>query len=93
MGKVIFPQFKRGGDGVEARGETLPEHARRAGVAIASDCGGRGRCRKCVVSVESGEGRLSPPTEAEREAGLRKGGRGSLARRGWWTPSAIFRPT
>jgi len=72
MGKVIFPQFRRGRDGVEARSETVLDHARRAGVEIASDCGGRGQCHKCVVSCESGEGLLSPLTQSEREAGLAK---------------------
>jgi len=75
MGKVYFPQFRRGRDGVEARSETILEHARRAGVEIASDCGGQGRCLKCVISVESGGEHLCPPTDIEREAGLRDGER------------------
>jgi uncharacterized 2Fe-2S/4Fe-4S cluster protein (DUF4445 family) len=75
MGRVFFPQFRRGRDGVEAREETILEHARRAGVEIASDCSGRGQCRKCVVNVESGEEYLFPPTAAEREAGLQQGER------------------
>ena len=75
MGKVVFPQFRRARDGVEARSETILEHARRAGIEIASDCGGRGQCRKCVVNVESGEEHLFPPTPAEEEAGLEGGER------------------
>ena len=75
MGRVIFPQFKRGRDGVEARSETILEHARGAGIEIASDCGGQGQCRKCVVSIESGEEHLSPLTQSEQEAGLAKGER------------------
>ena len=75
MGKVVFPQFRRARDGVEARSDTILEHARRAGIEIASDCGGRGQCRKCVVNVESGEEHLFPPTPAEEEAGLEGGER------------------
>jgi ferredoxin len=75
MGRVFFPQFRRGRDGVEAREETILEHARRAGVEIASDCGGRGECRKCVVNVESGEEHLLPRTSGEAEAGLQQGER------------------
>ena len=35
-----------------ARGERLMEVARRHGVRIASDCGGRGYCRSCAVRIE-----------------------------------------
>jgi uncharacterized 2Fe-2S/4Fe-4S cluster protein (DUF4445 family) len=75
MGKVIFPQFKRGREGVESRRETLLELARGAGIEIAAECGGQGSCRKCVVSIESGEQALCPPTPPELEAGLDQGER------------------
>jgi len=75
MGKIIFPQFKRGRDGVESRRETILDLARGAGIEVAADCGGQGKCRKCVVSIESGEELLSPPAPLEREAGLERGER------------------
>jgi uncharacterized 2Fe-2S/4Fe-4S cluster protein (DUF4445 family) len=36
-------------------GEALTAVAARAGVALRSDCGGQGACRKCAVILESGE--------------------------------------
>ena len=33
-------------------GEELIESARRRGIRIAADCGGRGRCRSCTVRIE-----------------------------------------
>ncbi len=42
-----------------AAGTTLIEAAHQSGVAIASDCGGRGTCGRCRVEVVAGE--VSPP--------------------------------
>ena len=52
------------------KGETILDHARRAGVEIYSECGGKGECGRCVVRVERGTEVLSPPTDAERKFGL-----------------------
>ncbi|MGC8983253.1 MAG: ASKHA domain-containing protein [Desulfurococcaceae archaeon] len=53
---------------VEAEaGLTLLQAARRAGLAIASYCGGRGLCGKCRVVVEEGAENLSRPTPREEE--------------------------
>jgi len=51
-----------------------------AGVLLRSDCGGRGRCGKCLVRVDEWRGRaLSPPEDRERgilgEDGLAAGSR------------------
>ncbi|RKY02676.1 hypothetical protein DRP77_07520 [Candidatus Poribacteria bacterium] len=76
MARVFFPQFKRGKDGVEvALNSTILEHARRLGVEISSECGGRGICGRCVVRIARGAEALSPLTEAEREHGLSGGER------------------
>lgn len=45
--------------------ETLLDTARRAGVRIASVCGGRGLCKSCVVQVT--EGRVGPPSQQDIE--------------------------
>jgi uncharacterized 2Fe-2S/4Fe-4S cluster protein (DUF4445 family) len=56
---------------------TLLEAAQKAGVGIASDCGGLGLCGRCQVVVSKGD--VSPPTEDERvllsEEGLQAGRR------------------
>jgi len=46
-------------------GETLLDTARRAGVRIASVCGGRGLCKSCVVQVT--EGPVEPPSPQDVE--------------------------
>jgi uncharacterized 2Fe-2S/4Fe-4S cluster protein (DUF4445 family) len=60
-----------------AAGTTLLEAAQKAGVAIASDCGGLGLCGQCQVVISGVE--VSPPTEDERvllgEEGLQAGRR------------------
>jgi len=45
--------------------ETLLDTARRAGVRIASVCGGRGLCKSCVVRVA--EGPVEPPSQQDLE--------------------------
>ncbi|NPV06853.1 MAG: DUF4445 domain-containing protein [Anaerolineae bacterium] len=65
--RVIFPQYARGRNGVSIEeGATLWDHAWRLGIQVASACGGRGQCGKCVVRVESGGESLAERTEAER---------------------------
>ncbi|MBI5441103.1 MAG: DUF4445 domain-containing protein [Deltaproteobacteria bacterium] len=49
-----------------AAGETILDLARRAGVRMNADCGGRGRCGSCLVRVEGCScGEVSAPTEEE----------------------------
>ena len=47
-----------------ARGTTLLDAAREAGVGIASECGGEGKCGRCRVTVMHGD--VSRKTEADR---------------------------
>ncbi len=54
MGRIYFPQFKKGQEGIPLKkGETILAHARELGIAISPECGGRGKCGKCMVRVES----------------------------------------
>tara|TARA_R110002126_G_scaffold58327_2_gene154019 strand:- start:597 stop:2261 length:1665 start_codon:yes stop_codon:yes gene_type:complete len=48
-----------------ARGQTLLEMSRSAGVDHTSLCGGKGRCTTCRVMIEAGADDLPPPSEAE----------------------------
>jgi adenylate cyclase len=48
-----------------ARGQTLLETSRAAGVDHTALCGGRGRCTTCRVIVEEGLDDLPPPSTAE----------------------------
>jgi uncharacterized 2Fe-2S/4Fe-4S cluster protein (DUF4445 family) len=75
MPKVRFPQYRRARHGIEAFTGSLLEHARRAGVEIPSDCGGLGKCGRCVVRVERGAECLSAMTELERARRLAPGER------------------
>jgi uncharacterized 2Fe-2S/4Fe-4S cluster protein (DUF4445 family) len=49
-----------------APGTTLLEAARQAGVGLNAVCGGAGTCGTCRVRVVAG--RVTPPTEAERDS-------------------------
>jgi len=49
-----------------ARGQTLLETSRTAGVPHAALCGGRGRCTTCRVVIQDGAEHLPPPSEAEK---------------------------
>jgi uncharacterized 2Fe-2S/4Fe-4S cluster protein (DUF4445 family) len=46
-------------------GETLLDSARRAGVRIASICGGRGLCKSCVIKIISGP--AADPSDQDSE--------------------------
>ena len=46
-------------------GATVLEAAWRAGVPIASICGGEGACGRCKVSILSGA--VSPPNDTEKQ--------------------------
>ena len=51
MGRVFFPQYRKAREGVPLFEGTLLEHATRAGLVIASECGGQGTCGRCVVRL------------------------------------------
>ena len=55
-----------GHTGLVADGTCLLDAARRHGIALPTECGGRGECDTCAVAVEAGAALLSAPTEAER---------------------------
>jgi len=75
MGKVFFPQYRRGRDGIDIFDGTILEHARKLGVEIASECGGLGICGRCVVRAEKGAECLSEKTDKENEHSLTEGER------------------
>jgi len=52
--------------GLVADGTCLLDAARRHGIDLPTECGGRGECDTCGVFVEVGAALLSAPTEAER---------------------------
>jgi len=66
MAKMIFPQYRRGKTGIEIFEGSILDHARKLGIEISSECGGDGRCGKCVVRIESGKESLAPKTKAEK---------------------------
>ncbi len=64
--RVHKVDFEPIGKRIDVReGETLMDAARRAGIGLASVCGGDGTCGRCRVSILSGQ--VSSPTEAERQ--------------------------
>ncbi len=65
MTKIFFPQFRKGKQGIEIEKENILNSARKLGIEIPSECGGRGLCGKCRVRIE-GEDALNPRTEAEK---------------------------
>ena len=56
-----------GHGGVIAEGTYLWDAAKRLGVRLPTECGGKGECDTCAVVVEEGATLLSPLTTAERE--------------------------
>jgi len=70
MGRILFPQYRRGRDGITLFRGTILQHARKGGVEMASECGGLGQCGRCVVRIEKGSQYLSDRTAAEGEHAL-----------------------
>jgi uncharacterized 2Fe-2S/4Fe-4S cluster protein (DUF4445 family) len=46
-------------------GQTLFDCAERVGVSVPTSCLGKGKCRECLVEIESGAELLSPPAPQE----------------------------
>jgi uncharacterized 2Fe-2S/4Fe-4S cluster protein (DUF4445 family) len=65
VSKIFFPQFKKGKQGIEIEKGNILNSARKLGIEIPSECGGKGLCGKCRVRVE-GEDALNPRTEVEK---------------------------
>ncbi len=57
---MTFP----GGSVLVKRGTTLSRALNLDGLRLETPCGGKGRCRKCIVQVVAGD---APPTERDRE--------------------------
>ncbi|MDT5271058.1 MAG: hypothetical protein QOH49_3244 [Acidobacteriota bacterium] len=55
-----------GHTGLVADGTSLLDAAKRHGIALPTECGGRGECDTCAVVVEAGAALLSLITDAER---------------------------
>ena len=55
-----------GHTGLVADGTGLLDAAKRHGIALPTECGGRGECDTCAVVVEAGAALLSLITDAER---------------------------
>lgn len=72
MGKVFFPQLGRGKGGIEASPGSILDHARRLGVEMASECGGQGKCGRCLIRIEKGSHCLNEKTEEEKKHSLGK---------------------
>jgi ferredoxin len=53
--------------GLVAEGTCLWDAAKRLGVALPTECGGRGECDTCAVVVEEGAALLSAVNESERQ--------------------------
>jgi len=66
MPQMFFPQYRKARGGVELSEDTILAHAHRAGIEIPSDCGGLGKCGRCVVRIERGAECLNPLTGSER---------------------------
>ena len=72
---MYFPQYRKGRSGLPTFEGTILDHARKLGVEISAECGGKGTCGACVVRIEKGAEALSPPTDAERQLDLESGER------------------
>ncbi|MBT3341840.1 MAG: DUF4445 domain-containing protein [Gemmatimonadetes bacterium] len=61
MGEVIYGDQRA----PLTAGRTLFEYADEMNAQVPTSCLRNGYCHECVVAVNAGDGRLSPPTEAE----------------------------
>ncbi|MCM8773016.1 MAG: ASKHA domain-containing protein [Candidatus Omnitrophica bacterium] len=71
MGKIYFPQFKNGKDGFEIHpGSTILDYAQKLKIKINAECGGIGKCGKCIVRIEKGKENLNSKTSSEKKFNL-----------------------
>ncbi len=68
--KIFFPQYRKGKRGMQVFEGTVLEHARKLGIEVGSECGGKGICGQCVVRIGEGEEALNPLTGAEKQFDL-----------------------
>ena len=68
MGYIHFPQYKKGRGKIKIHpGLTILDYLRKIGLEINSECGGVGKCGKCVVRIQKGEKNLNNLTPAEKK--------------------------
>lgn len=71
MGHIFFPQFKKGKEGLKIHpGLTILDYAQKLQIKINAECGGVGKCGKCIVRIEKGEENLNHPTSSEKKFNL-----------------------
>jgi len=71
MGHIYFPQFKKGKEGFKIHpGLTILDYAQKLQIKINAECGGVGKCGKCIVRIEEGEDNLNQPTSSEKKFNL-----------------------
>jgi len=71
MGHIFFPQFKKGKEGLKIHpGLTILDYAQKLQIKINAECGGVGKCGKCIVRIEKGEENLNQPTSSEKKINL-----------------------
>ncbi|MCD6407966.1 DUF4445 domain-containing protein, partial [bacterium] len=76
MGKIYFPQFKRGKEGIDIHpGLTILDYAQKLGIKVNAECGGIGKCGKCIVRIEKGKKNLNSQTLLEKNFELKEGER------------------
>ncbi|MCS7179745.1 MAG: ASKHA domain-containing protein, partial [bacterium] len=71
MNRIFFPQFKNGKDGFEIHpGLAILDYAQKLKIKINAECGGIGKCGKCIVRIEKGEENLNQLTTLEKKLNL-----------------------
>ncbi|MDD5454134.1 MAG: ASKHA domain-containing protein [Candidatus Ratteibacteria bacterium] len=66
MNKIFFPQYKKGKKGFPLqKGLSILGHIQKAGIQINAECGGKGKCGKCIVRIEKGGEELNKKTKSE----------------------------
>ena len=75
MARIFFSQYKKGREGLELFDGTVLEHARKLGIEMASECGGLGKCGRCIIRIEKGKQCLNQKTDLEKKHPLGEGER------------------
>jgi len=71
MGKIFFPQYKKGKLGLPIKiNRTILEHIRELGLNINAECSGKGKCGKCIIRIEKGKENIGDITEIEKKFNL-----------------------
>ena len=71
VAKIFFPQYRKGKDGIEmTEGKSILDYVQTANIEIASECGGLGKCGRCIVRIEGSMECLNEKTEQEKKHSL-----------------------